>query len=128
MLFQLFENLPLGELASLIGLLLLVVFFVTSSDSGALVIDSVAAGGKTDTPLTQRVFWACIISLFAIVLLVGGGTKALDSLQAWTLTAALPFTFVLFITAYALVKTMRADLSSLEKEQKDGQEMLAENQ
>ena len=127
-LFQLFENLPLGELASLIGLLLLVVFFVTSSDSGALVIDSVAAGGKTDTPLTQRVFWACIISLFAVVLLVGGGAKALDSLQAWTLTAALPFTFVLFITAYALVKTMRVDLHSLEKEKKDGQEMPAMEQ
>ena len=124
-LFQLFEGLPLGSLASLVGLLLLVVFFVTSSDSGALVIDSVAAGGKTDTPLTQRVFWACIISLFAVVLLVGGGAKALDSLQAWTLTAALPFTFVLFITAYALVKTMWSDLQSLEKEQEDGQEMPA---
>lgn len=111
-LFQLFENLPMGSLASLVGLLLLVVFFVTSSDSGALVIDSVAAGGKTETPLMQRVFWACIISLFAVVLLVGGGAKALDSLQAWTLTAALPFTFVLFITAYALVKTMWADLQS----------------
>jgi BCCT family betaine/carnitine transporter len=105
-LFQLFETLPLGALASLIGLLLLVVFFVTSSDSGALVIDSVAAGGKTETPLIQRVFWACIISLFAVVLLVGGGAKALDSLQAWTLTAALPFTFVLFITAISLVKSL----------------------
>lgn len=111
-LFQLFETLPMAELASVIGLLLLVVFFVTSSDSGALVIDSVAAGGKTETPLLQRVFWACIISLFAIVLLVGGGAKALDSLQAWTLTAALPFTFVLFIAAIALVKTMYADLYS----------------
>ena len=118
-LFQLFEVLPMGALASVIGLVLLVVFFVTSSDSGALVIDSVAAGGKTETPLTQRVFWACIISLFAVVLLVGGGAKALDSLQAWTLMAALPFTFVLFITAYALVKTMWADLQSAEINKKD---------
>ena len=118
-LFQLFENLPLGALASTIGLVLLVVFFVTSSDSGALVIDSVAAGGKTETPLRQRVFWACIISLFAVVLLVGGGTKALDSLQAWTLTAALPFTFVLFITAYALVKTMWADLHLAEAQKEE---------
>jgi BCCT family betaine/carnitine transporter len=105
-LFQLFAQLPWSELASVVALVLLIVFFVTSSDSGALVIDSVAAGGKTNTPLKQRVFWACIISLLAIVLLVGGGAKALDSLQAWTLTAALPFTFVLFITAYSLVKTM----------------------
>ena len=118
-LFQLFEVLPMGALASVIGLVLLVVFFVTSSDSGALAIDSVAAGGKTETPLTQRVFWACIISLFAVVLLVGGGAKALDSLQAWTLMAALPFTFVLFITAYALVKTMWADLQSAEINKKD---------
>ena len=115
-LFQLFEVLPMGALASVIGLVLLVVFFVTSSDSGALVIDSVAAGGKTETPLTQRVFWACIISLFAVVLLVGGGAKALDSLQAWTLMAALPFTFVLFITAYALVKTMWTDLYSIRED------------
>ena len=117
-LFQLFEGLPMGELASFIGLLLLVVFFVTSSDSGALVIDGVAAGGITHTPLKQRVFWACIISLFAIVLLVGGGAKALDSLQAWTLMAALPFTFVLFITAYALVKTMWNDLRSMREDKK----------
>lgn len=123
-LFQLFENLPMGSLASLVGLLLLVVFFVTSSDSGALVIDSVAAGGKTETPLMQRVFWACIISLFAVVLLVGGGAKALDSLQAWTLTAALPFTFVLFITAYALVKTMWADLQSQHNNNKQASRRL----
>ena len=108
-LFQLFETLPVSQLASLFALLLLIVFFVTSSDSGALVIDSVAAGGKTETPLSQRVFWACIISLLAVVLLVGGGAKALDSLQAWTLTAALPFTFVLFVTAWSLVKAMRDD-------------------
>ena len=73
-LFQLFEALPMGELASLVGLILLVVFRHLV-DSGALVIDGVAAGGIADTPLKQRVFWACIISLFAIVLLVGGGAK-----------------------------------------------------
>jgi len=111
-LFQLFENLPVSELASALALVLLVVFFVTSSDSGALVIDSVAAGGKTDTPVPQRVFWACIISLLAVVLLVGGGAKALDSLQAWTLIAALPFTFVLFITCVTLVKAMRAEFNN----------------
>ena len=113
-LFQLFAQLPWSELASIVALVLLIVFFVTSSDSGALVIDSVAAGGKTNTPLKQRVFWACIISLLAIVLLVGGGAKALDSLQAWTLTAALPFTFVLFITAYSLVKTMLKEYAQTE--------------
>jgi BCCT family betaine/carnitine transporter len=106
-LFQLFETLPMGALASVVGLLLLMVFFVTSSDSGALVIDSVAAGGKAETPVVQRIFWALIISLFATVLLVGGGAKALDGLQAWTLTAALPFTFVLFVTAFSLIKSMR---------------------
>lgn len=109
-LFQLFDILPLGAIASLFALMLLIVFFVTSSDSGALVIDSVAAGGKTDTPLVQRVFWACIISLLAVVLLVGGGSKALESLQAWTLIVALPFTFVLYSTAFSLVKTMRSEL------------------
>ncbi len=115
-LFQLFASLPWSELASVLALVLLIVFFVTSSDSGALVIDSVAAGGKTNTPLKQRVFWACIISLLAVVLLVGGGAKALDSLQAWTLTAALPFTFVLFLTAYSLVKSMLEEYAISEGE------------
>ncbi len=105
-LFQLFDVLPIGAIASIFALVLLIVFFVTSSDSGALVIDSVAAGGKTDTPLIQRVFWACIISLLAVVLLVGGGAKALESLQAWTLVVALPFTLVLYSTAYSLVSMM----------------------
>ncbi len=115
-LFQLFAQMPWSQLASAVAFVLLNVFFFTSSDSGALVIDSVAAGGKTDTPLKQRVFWACIISLLAVVLLVGGGTKALDSLQAWTLTAAVPFTFVLFVTAYSLVKTMLKEYSEGENE------------
>jgi BCCT family betaine/carnitine transporter len=111
-LFQLFDILPVGAMASLFALMLLIVFFVTSSDSGALVIDGVAAGGKTDTPLMQRVFWACIISLLAVVLLVGGGSKALESMQAWTLIVALPFTFVLYSTAFSLVQTMRKELQN----------------
>ncbi len=110
-LFQLFAQLPFSQISSILALALLIVFFVTSSDSGALVIDSVAAGGNTNTPLRQRIFWAGSISLLAIVLLVGGGAQALDSLQAWTLTAALPFTFVLFLTIYSLVKTMLEEYS-----------------
>ncbi len=99
-LFQLFAQLPFSQISSILALALLIVFFVTSSDSGALVIDSVAAGGNTNTPLRQRIFWAGSISLLAIVLLVGGGAQALDSLQAWTLTAALPFTFLFYSSPF----------------------------
>ena len=119
-LFQLFENLPYGQIASVLALLLLVVFFVTSSDSGALVVDSVAAGGKIDAPLQQRVFWAVIISLFAVVLLVGGGAKALDSLQAWTLMAALPFTIILLLTCFSLYLGLRTEYSEIHKTTNNG--------
>jgi len=121
-LFQLFETLPYGQIASVLALLLLVVFFVTSSDSGALVVDSVAAGGKIDAPLQQRVFWAVIISLFAVVLLVGGGAKALDSLQAWTLMAALPFTIILLLTCFSLYLGLRTEYSQIHKTGNNGYE------
>ena len=85
-LFALLETLPLANVASFIGLVLIVVFFVTSSDSGSLVIDTITAGGKLDAPVAQRVFWCVLEGLVAIALLLGGGLVAA---QAATL-AVLP--------------------------------------
>ena len=89
-LFKMFDQLPLASLLSCIGMLLTIVFFVTSSDSGSLIIDTIAAGGKTDAPVPQRVFWCTVEGLVAIALLLGGGLK---SLQAATLATGLPFSF-----------------------------------
>ena len=73
------EQLPLATITSFIGIVLVIVFFVTSSDSGSLVIDTITAGGKVDAPVAQRVFWAAFEGLVAIALLLGGGLAALQA-------------------------------------------------
>jgi BCCT family betaine/carnitine transporter len=101
-LFQMLENLPLSTLTSIIATVLVLVFFITSSDSGSLVIDSITAGGKLDAPVPQRVFWATMEGLIAGALLFGGGADALGALQAAAITVGLPFTAVLLAMCVAL--------------------------
>jgi len=101
-LFQMLDNLPLSTITSMLGIGLVLVFFVTSSDSGSLVIDSITSGGKTDAPVTQRVFWAIMQGVIAAVLLSLGGTAALDALQAGAVSTGLPFTFVLLAMCISL--------------------------
>jgi BCCT family betaine/carnitine transporter len=100
-LFAVLSQLPLTFLSSLVGILLVVVFFVTSSDSGSLVIDTIAAGGKVNAPTPQRVFWATFGGLVAIALLLGGG---LAGLQAMAVSTGFPFTFVLLGACYAILR------------------------
>ncbi|MCL7743964.1 BCCT family transporter [Guyparkeria hydrothermalis] len=100
-LFEMLSQLPLAEITSFVGIVLVIVFFVTSSDSGSLVIDTITAGGKIDAPKPQRVFWGVIEGAIAIALLVGGGLAAL---QSAAVAAGLPFTFVLLVGCYAIVK------------------------
>ena len=91
-LFKMFERLPLTQLASFVSIVLLIIFFVTSSDSGSLVIDTITAGGKFDAPVVQRVFWCSTEGLVAITLLLGGGLQAM---QAAALATGFPFAFVI---------------------------------
>ncbi|MCY4404688.1 MAG: BCCT family transporter [Candidatus Poribacteria bacterium] len=91
-LFKMFEGLPWTTLLSCVAMTLTIVFFVTSSDSGSLIIDIIAAGGKVDAPIPQRVFWCTVEGLVAIALLLGGGLKAL---QAASLVTGFPFAIVL---------------------------------
>ncbi|HSR73160.1 MAG TPA: BCCT family transporter [Kiloniellales bacterium] len=100
-LFTMLDNLPLAAITSFVGIVLVIVFFVTSSDSGSLVIDTITAGGKLDAPVSQRVFWASFEGLVAIALLLGGG---LGALQAAAVSTGLPFAAVLLLGCYALVK------------------------
>lgn len=108
-LFQMLDSLPFSEVSSFVAILLLIVFFVTSSDSGSLVIDNITAGGKLHVPVSQRVFWASVEGLVAIVLLVGGGAQALTSIQAGAITAGLPFAFVILVCCYSLYKGLSED-------------------
>ncbi|WP_223670719.1 BCCT family transporter [Kangiella shandongensis] len=107
-LFQMLENLPLGFVTSFIAIVLVLVFFITSSDSGSLVIDSITAGGKIDAPVTQRVFWAVMEGVIAAVLLYGGGEQALGALQAAAITVGLPFSLVLLLMCVSLFLGLRA--------------------
>ena len=101
-MFQMFENMPVTNLLSGVAVLLVLTFFITSSDSGSLVIDSITAGGKVDAPMPQRLFWATLVGLIAGTLLVGGGAEALSALQAGAISTGLPFTFVLIIMCASL--------------------------
>ena len=91
-LFEMLGELPVSLLLSCAAMLLTIIFFVTSSDSGSLIIDIIAAGGKVDAPIPQRVFWCTAEGLVAIALLLGGGLKAL---QAASLSTGFPFAIVL---------------------------------
>jgi BCCT family betaine/carnitine transporter len=99
-LFMMLGELPLTDITSFLGIVLVLVFFITSSDSGSLVIDTISAGGKIDAPKPQRVFWGVTEGAVAIALLMGGGLAAL---QAVAVSAGLPFTLLLLAGCYAIV-------------------------
>ncbi len=101
-IFAFYEHLPWSSFLSLITVFLIITFFVTSSDSGSLVIDSLASGGALFTPAWQRVFWATLEGLIAAVLLLAGG---LNALQTMTIASALPFAIIMLI---AMVGMWRA--------------------
>ncbi len=108
-LFSMFELLPFSSILSVIAVVLILVFFITSSDSGSLVIDSITAGGKLDAPVPQRIFWASIEGAIAAALLWIGGTEAIQALQAGSISTGLPFTFVLLAMCVSLVLGLRTE-------------------
>jgi len=105
-LFKMLQGLPFTEFVSAGGLVLIAIFFVTSADSGSLVVDTITAGGKMDAPVRQRVFWCVLVGLVAIALLLGGG---IASLQALAISVALPFCFVLLMLCVSLFQGLRED-------------------
>ncbi|WP_158968333.1 BCCT family transporter [Chachezhania sediminis] len=105
-LFAMLGSLPFASITSTVGIILVIVFFVTSSDSGSLVIDTITAGGKVDAPMPQRVFWCTFEGLVAIALLIGGG---LSSLQAMVISTGLPFTVILLLMCVAIFKGLKTE-------------------
>ena len=103
-LFQMLQELPMTEITSFLAIVLVLVFFITSSDSGSLVIDSITSGGKTDAPTAQRVFWVITEGVIAAVLLAVGGAAALNALQAGAVSTGLPFAIVLLLMCVSLIK------------------------
>ena len=105
-LFLMLEALPLAQITSFVAIILVIVFFVTSSDSGSLVIDVISAGGKVDAPTPQRVFWCVFEGLVAIALILGGGLAAL---QAMSVSTGFPFTIVLLVATIAVIKGLASE-------------------
>ena len=107
-IFHFLEELPGTAITSTLAVLLVAVFFVTSADSGSLVIDTIASGGADETPRWQRVYWCSLEGLAAALLLLAGG---LGALQAATLVAALPFAVIMILLAAGLTRQMNADVA-----------------
>ncbi|MEZ2691302.1 choline transporter [Psychrobacter sp. Sarcosine-02u-2] len=105
-IFKLVEYYPLTKPITLLIVVMIVLWFVTSSDSASFVIDMLTAGGDTNPPKIQRLFWALMQGLIAAILLAAGG---LDALQAAAIVAGLPFALVIFVMMYALLRGMSRD-------------------
>ena len=106
-LFEMLKPLPFASFTSLLGIILVIVFFVTSSDSGSLVIDTITAGGKTDAPVAQRVFWCTFEGLVAAALLLVGGAQSMTALQAMSVSTGFPFTILLLGMCVSLLIGLR---------------------
>ncbi len=102
-LFKLYEILPFSSIVSFLTVILIITFFVTSSDSGSLVIDSLASGGAQESPVWHRVFWATSEGAVAAVLLLAGG---LSALQTMTIASALPFSIIMIISALGMWRAL----------------------
>ncbi len=113
-LFVFLEDYPFTVVLNVVAVCLVASFFVTSSDSGSLVIDSLTSGGKIDAPVGQRIFWALAEGSVAAVLLVGGG---LEALQTASIVTGLPFTIILLIMCYSLYKGLNEDFNKQEIKQ-----------
>ena len=105
-LFAFLEHFPFSTVLSMVAVCMVILFFVTSADSGSLVIDMLASGGQTETPLWQRIFWASSTGIVAIALLLTGG---LGALQSATIASALPFSIILLIAIWGLFKALHID-------------------
>jgi choline/glycine/proline betaine transport protein len=109
--YLLFEHFHLAAVTNFATVVLVISFFITSSDSGSLVVDAFTSGGKLKSPVTQRVFWASMEGVVAAVLLIGGGLQAL---QTAAIAMGLPFAVLLVIMVFSLRKGL---LKEYEKEQ-----------
>ena len=92
---------------AIVAMVLLIVFIVTSADSGALVVETITTSGKANKTRRLRIFWVAMLGVTASALLYGGGSAALATLQAGTIVAALPFTFIVLASGISLCLSMR---------------------
>lgn len=104
--FVLLERYPLSGLTAAACTVCVVLFFVTSSDSASLVVDTIASGGNEHPPVGQRIYWALLEGAVATVLLIAGGLQAL---QTAAITTALPFCIIIIAMCFGLVRALARD-------------------
>ncbi len=105
-LFVFLEHFPYANVLSFLSIMMIIIFFVTSCDSGAMVIDMLCSNGKNDTPLWQRLYWSIGVGVVAAILTFAGG---LNALQTMTIVSALPFAIVLLLSIYGLIKALKVE-------------------
>jgi choline/glycine/proline betaine transport protein len=111
-MFRLLETLPLGVITSVLAVFVIVFFFVTSSDSGSLVIDILSSGGDLEPPTATRVYWSVLEGVAAAVLLIIGGAGSLTALQTASIATALPFSIVMLLACVAMLRAFRYDVAT----------------
>ncbi|AXR76839.1 BCCT family transporter [Natrarchaeobaculum sulfurireducens] len=113
-MFAMFDLMPGTVVLSVLAIILVTTFFVTSSDSGSLVLEHLSTGGKHETPATGRVFWAASEGLVASTLLIAGGDAAVDALQAAAIASGLPFAVILLFMIYAVMQGLKKEYRILQ--------------
>lgn len=111
-LFQLLDGLPLATISSVLAILVIVFFFVTSSDSGSLVIDILASGGDLDPPKATRVYWSFLEGVAAAVLLIVGGAGSLTALQTASIATAVPFSLIMVLACVSMIRAFHYELAT----------------
>lgn len=114
-LFSLLENFPLGTVLSLVSILLIAIFFITSADSATFVLGMQTTGGSLYPPYQIKLVWGVIQSATAAVLLWQGG---LNALQTASIIAALPFSIIMILIVFSLMKTLKADAANIERKKR----------
>jgi len=110
-LYELLEVFPFSGVTSILAIIVVVTFFVTSSDSGSMVIDTITSGGNPNPPVATRIFWALLEGVVAAILLLVGGTASLGALQTASIMTALPFAVILLAVCFGLWRGLHESLA-----------------
>ncbi|MDI5920904.1 BCCT family transporter [Halomonas sp. LR5S13] len=109
-LFEMFELMPFSGALSVVAMLLIFIFLVTSADSASYIVAQMTDAGSINPPLFKRVAWGVLIAAICLTLIAAGG---LTGLQSASVLSALPFTFILYMMVVVLVRELRTDRKAM---------------
>ncbi len=109
-LFEMFELMPFSGVLSVVAMMLIFIFLVTSADSASYIVAQMTDNGSINPPLYKRIIWGVLIAAICLTLIIAGG---LSGLQSAAVLSALPFTFILYMMIVVLVRELRADRKAM---------------